>query len=32
VMKAGGGVIVIGCEGPPQAAFNTTDMPWAMAQ
>jgi beta-aspartyl-peptidase (threonine type) len=32
VMKAGGGVIVIGRDGQPQAAFNTTDMPWAMAQ
>jgi beta-aspartyl-peptidase (threonine type) len=31
-MKAEGGVIVIAREGAPQAAFNTTDMPWAMAQ
>jgi beta-aspartyl-peptidase (threonine type) len=32
LMKAGGGVIVLGCKGAPEAAFNTTDMPWAMAQ
>jgi beta-aspartyl-peptidase (threonine type) len=32
LMKAAGGVIVIAREGAPQAAFNTTDMPWAMAQ
>jgi len=31
-MKAGGGVIVMGREGPPEAAFNTSAMPWAMAQ
>lgn len=31
-MKAGGGVIVIGRDGAPEAAFNTTAMPWAMAQ
>ncbi|HET7420436.1 MAG TPA: isoaspartyl peptidase/L-asparaginase [Candidatus Dormibacteraeota bacterium] len=31
-MRAPGGVIVIGREGAPQAAFNTPAMPWAMAQ
>ena len=31
-LKAQGGVIVIGREGPPHAAFNTPAMPWAMAQ
>jgi beta-aspartyl-peptidase (threonine type) len=31
-MKAGGGVIVIGREGPPEAAFNTPAMPWAVAE
>jgi isoaspartyl peptidase/L-asparaginase-like protein (Ntn-hydrolase superfamily) len=30
-MKASGGVIVIGREGLPQAAFNTPAMPFAMA-
>ncbi|HET7466654.1 MAG TPA: isoaspartyl peptidase/L-asparaginase family protein [Candidatus Dormibacteraeota bacterium] len=29
-MDAGGGVILIGREGEPQAAFNTPAMPWAM--
>ena len=28
-MKASGGVIVIGREGPPQSAFNTPAMPMA---
>src|ERR1700694_2546978 len=31
-MQSAGGVIVIGREGSPQAAFNTPAMPWAMAQ
>lgn len=31
-MKASGGVIVIGREGSPEAAFNTPAMPFAMAQ
>jgi L-asparaginase / beta-aspartyl-peptidase len=31
-MQSVGGVIVIGREGSPQAAFNTPAMPWAMAQ
>jgi beta-aspartyl-peptidase (threonine type) len=31
-MKADGGVIVIGREGSPEAAFNTPAMPWAVAQ
>jgi beta-aspartyl-peptidase (threonine type) len=31
VMKASGGVIVIGRDGPPQAAFNTPAMPFAIA-
>jgi beta-aspartyl-peptidase (threonine type) len=31
VMKASGGVIVIGREGPPKAAFNTPAMPFAVA-
>jgi L-asparaginase / beta-aspartyl-peptidase len=31
-MKAGGGVIVIGREGPPEAAFNTPAMPFAVAE
>jgi L-asparaginase / beta-aspartyl-peptidase len=31
-MKASGGVIVIGREGAPEAAFNTPAMPFAMAQ
>ena len=31
-MQAAGGVIVIGREGPPHAAFNTPAMPWAMAE
>jgi beta-aspartyl-peptidase (threonine type) len=30
-MKASGGVIVIGREGPPHAAFNTPAMPFATA-
>ncbi|HKW70828.1 MAG TPA: isoaspartyl peptidase/L-asparaginase [Candidatus Dormibacteraeota bacterium] len=30
-LQAGGGVIVIAREGPPQAAFNTLVMPYAMA-
>jgi len=29
-MNAGGGIILIGREGDPQAAFNTPAMPWAM--
>lgn len=32
VLKAQGGVIVIGRDGPPQAAFNTPAMPFAIAQ
>ena len=32
VLKAQGGVIVVGRDGPPQAAFNTPAMPFAMAQ
>ncbi|HSP08370.1 MAG TPA: isoaspartyl peptidase/L-asparaginase family protein [Candidatus Dormibacteraeota bacterium] len=32
VLKAEGGVIVIGRDGPPQAAFNTPAMPFAIAQ
>jgi len=31
-MRAVGGVIVIGREGSPQAAFNTPAMPWAIAE
>ena len=31
-MHAEGGVILIPREGPPDAAFNTPAMPWAMAQ
>lgn len=31
-MHAVGGVILIGKEGSPQAAFNTPAMPWAMAE
>ena len=31
-MNAVGGVILIGREGSPQAAFNTPAMPWAMAE
>ena len=31
-LDAPGGVILIPREGPPQAAFNTPAMPWAMAQ
>jgi hypothetical protein len=31
-MKAGGGVIVMGREGSPEAAFNTPAMPWAVAE
>ena len=31
-LKAGGGVIVIGLEGSPQAAFNTPAMPYAIAE
>lgn len=31
-LQAPGGVIVIGREGPPQAAFNTPAMPFAIAQ
>jgi isoaspartyl peptidase/L-asparaginase-like protein (Ntn-hydrolase superfamily) len=31
-MHAVGGVILIGREGSPQAAFNTPAMPWAMAE
>jgi len=31
-MQAAGGVIVIGREGSPHAAFNTPAMPWAMAE
>jgi beta-aspartyl-peptidase (threonine type) len=31
-MNAGGGVIIIGREGAPEAAFNTPAMPWAVAQ
>jgi len=31
-LKASGGVIVIGREGSPQAAFNTPAMPWAAAE
>jgi L-asparaginase / beta-aspartyl-peptidase len=31
-MNAGGGVILIAREGPPQAAFNTPAMPFAIAQ
>jgi beta-aspartyl-peptidase (threonine type) len=32
VLQASGGVIVIGREGPPHAAFNTPAMPFAIAQ
>ncbi len=28
-MDAGGGIILIGRDGEPQAAFNTPAMPWA---
>lgn len=31
-LRAGGGVIVMGREGSPQAAFNTAAMPWAMVE
>jgi hypothetical protein len=31
-MHSVGGVIVIGREGSPQAAFNAPAMPWAMAE
>jgi beta-aspartyl-peptidase (threonine type) len=31
-LQASGGVILIGREGPPEAAFNTTAMPFAVAQ
>jgi L-asparaginase / beta-aspartyl-peptidase len=31
-MEAAGGVILIGREGPPEAAFNTPAMPFAIAQ
>jgi isoaspartyl peptidase/L-asparaginase-like protein (Ntn-hydrolase superfamily) len=31
-MKSVGGVIVIGREGSPQAAFNTPAMPYAIAE
>jgi hypothetical protein len=31
-MHAVGGVILIGREGSPQAAFDTPAMPWAMAE
>ena len=31
-LDAPGGVILIAREGPPHAAFNTSDMPWAVAQ
>ena len=31
-MKSVGGVIVLGREGAPEAAFNTPEMPWAIAQ
>ncbi len=31
-LSAQGGVILIGREGHPHAAFNTPSMPWAMAQ
>lgn len=31
-LSAPGGVIVVGREGSPQAAFNTPAMPWAMAE
>jgi beta-aspartyl-peptidase (threonine type) len=31
-MQSVGGVIVLGREGSPQAAFNTPAMPWAMAE
>jgi hypothetical protein len=31
-MHAVGGVILIGREGKPHAAFNTPAMPWAMAE
>jgi L-asparaginase / beta-aspartyl-peptidase len=31
-LRAQGGVILIGRSGPPQSAFNTPAMPWAMAQ
>lgn len=31
-LKASGGVIVIGRDGPPEAAFNTAAMPFAVAQ
>jgi L-asparaginase / beta-aspartyl-peptidase len=30
-LRAHGGVIVIGRQGPPEAAFNTSAMPWAAA-
>jgi hypothetical protein len=30
-MHAVGGVIVLGRDGAPQAAFNTAAMPWALA-
>jgi beta-aspartyl-peptidase (threonine type) len=31
-LRAAGGVIVIGREGSPHAAFNTSAMPWAVAE
>ena len=31
-MNAVGGVILIGREGDPEAAFNTPAMPWAMTR
>jgi beta-aspartyl-peptidase (threonine type) len=31
-LKAQGGVVLIGREGHPHAAFNTPAMPWAMAE
>ncbi len=31
-MHAVGGVIVLGREGSPQAAFSTPAMPWAVAE
>jgi isoaspartyl peptidase/L-asparaginase-like protein (Ntn-hydrolase superfamily) len=32
VLQAPGGVIAIGRDGPPHAAFNTPAMPYAIAQ
>jgi hypothetical protein len=31
-LQALGGVIIIGRDGPPEAAFNPTAMPFAVAQ